>query len=129
MVNMKRLIALLLAAALALSLVACGNNANNTTDTISEDDFIGTWEREFTNSDNEKIKQTIEIYEGGTGHFTITHYDGEADNNYDGTWELNDDVLNFSYTLVTIGLKIDKSSNPVSLIRVDDSSAIFNKIG
>ena len=48
MVNMKRLIALLLAAALALSLVACGNNTNNTTDTISEDDFIGTWEREFT---------------------------------------------------------------------------------
>ena len=126
--NMKRLIALILAAALALSLAACANNESNTADIVSEDDFIGTWEREFTNSDNEKIKQTIEIYKGGTGHFTITHYDGEADNNYDGTWELNDDVLNFTYTFVTIGLEIDKSSNPISLIRVDDSDAIFNKV-
>lgn len=125
---MKRLAVMLLSVALLLSVTACGGTGG-ASNAVSEDDLIGTWEREFTNSDGEEIGQILEIYKGGTGHFTITHDNGEGDNNYDGTWEMEDDVLNFTYTFVTIGLTFDPSSDPVSLVRVDDSSAIFYKAG
>lgn len=123
-------LAMLLVVIMSISLVACGGNNTSSDEnvvSVTKDDYVGTWKRIFFNSDNECVTQIVEIYKGGTGHFTIRK-SGESDSNYNATWELNDDVLNFTYSSVTIGLELDIASAPHTLIRVDDDSAIFEKI-
>lgn len=134
---MKKLFALLLALVMSISLVACGGggdtkNTNNTTSqpdvTELKDYAIGTWERSFTASTGENIKQVMEIYKGGTGKFIIySNNDGE----FSATWEIQDDVLNFTYSspvTATYGFTLDTEDGLLTLTRVDDSSVIFIKV-
>ena len=126
---MKKIVAMLLVVIMSISLVACsGNNASSDENvaSVTKDDYIGTWERIFFNSNNEAVTQIMEVYKGGTGHFTIRK-SGESDSNYDATWELNDNILNFKYGSTPIGFEIDMSTDPYTLIRVDDNTAIFEK--
>ena len=151
---MTKTITLLFTFTLMLMFVACGGNStfdkenvNNAStnmprgvsttapeeESIDKNDtklYLGTWEREFTINDNENIKQTLSIYKGGTGRFVIHHYNGERDSDYTATWEITDEVLNFSYgSFITLGLEIDTSSIPISLVEVANSNAIFYKVG
>lgn len=134
---MKKIIALLLVAVLCFSLVACGggddtqisNNASSEPDVTELKDYaIGTWERSFTTSTGENIKQVMEIYKGGTGKFFIY---SNNDGTFPATWEIQDDVLNFTYSspvTATYGFTLDTEGGLLTLTRVDDSSAIFTKI-
>ena len=50
--------------------------------------------------------------------------------NYNATWEINDDVLNFTYgsiAPVTLGFELDVSANPNTIVRVDDKTVIYEK--
>lgn len=136
---MKQIVSLILALALCLSLCACGggNDAPQATDTPAEtpplelkDYVLGTWERNFTTSDGQEIKQVIEVYKGGTGKFYIfTDKDYES-GYFQSSWEIQDDVLNFTYggsISVTLGLILDTESQPMTLTQVDDNTAIFVK--
>ena len=135
---MKKPLLIVLTLAMLLSLCACGGGGQNaevpnasTETAITKDSYIGTWKRVFVNDDNETITQTLEVYKGGTGKFTI-HYgkEGKSDSNYNATWEINDDVLNFTYgsvASVTIGLELDVSTDPNILVRVDDESVIYKR--
>lgn len=132
---MKKPLLIVLALALLLSLCACGSGGQNAEvsndSTETKENFIGTWKRVFVNSDNETITQTLEVYKGGTGKFTIHYGSGnQSDSNYNATWEINDDVLNFTYgsiAPVTLGFELDVSANPNTIVRVDDKTVIYEK--
>ena len=126
---MKKTVSLILALMMCLSLCACGGNGDTNTPAESQpaelkDSVLGTWERKFTTSEGQNVKQIIEIYKGGTGKFLI-YSDGES--SYQASWEIKDDVLNFTYSHITLGLILDATVEPMTLTRVDDDSAIFVK--
>ena len=135
---MKKPLLIVLTLAMLLSLCACGGGGqsaevpNASTETaITKDSYIGTWKRVFVNSDNDTITQTIEVYKGGTGKFTIHDGSGkQSDSYYNATWEINDDVLNFTYGSVaslTLGFELDVSTTPNTIVRVDDETIIYKK--
>lgn len=125
---MRKLTTLLLAAALALSLVACGGGGSQST--IDESTITGTWEGVFESKDkdDDTITQTLELYKGGTGKLTSVHSNGESDNTFSGTWELKDDVLNFSYLSTTMGYEIKISDNQMSLTNLEYTYITLNKV-
>ena len=139
---MKRIIFLLLALVMCLSLCACGGNdapstpeaPEATEKTLETKDYvIGTWERNFTTSEDEDVRQVMEVYKGGTGKFFIytVHNGLEKNGSFEASWEIRDDVLNFTYggsIDVTLGLILDISAQPMTLTQVDDSNAIFVKV-
>ncbi|MBE7016362.1 MAG: hypothetical protein E7417_06065 [Ruminococcaceae bacterium] len=96
---MRKIIALLLAVIMCLSLVGCSEEKQNTNNTSTEQDIkdcvIGTWERSFTTSTGEDVKQVMEIYKGGSGKFFIY---SNNDGTFPATWEIQDNVLNFTYS-------------------------------
>lgn len=134
---MKKVISLVLALLMCLSLCACGgNNAPEATETPTEtqtielkDCVVGTWERNFTTSDGEEVKQVIEAYKGGTGKFFIYTVENglEKNGSFQASWEIRDDVLNFTCgsSSVTLGLILDTDAKPMTLTRVDDTTAVF----
>ncbi len=125
---MRKLTILLLAAALALSLVACGGGGSQST--VDESTITGTWEGVFESKDkdDDTITQTLELYKGGTGKLTSVHSNGESDNTFSGTWELKDDVLNFSYLSTTMGYEIKTSDNQMSLTNLEYTYITLNKV-
>ena len=132
---MKKLITLLLATVLTLSLAACGGGSDTSSGgessqiTVDESTITGTWEGVFESEDkDDTITQTLELYKGGTGKLTSVHSNGESDNNFSGTWELKDDVLNFSYLSTTIGYEIKTSDNQISLTNLERTYITLNKI-
>ena len=139
---MKKLgVALILA--MAVSLSACGASAATETSVAEEtdvkvqnteneseketDQVIGTWKRHFTTDDGESVWQIIDIYEGGTGLFTIKHDNGDSDNEYKSTWELSGEILNITYSGRTMGYKLESTDGTATLTRVDDDTATFKK--
>ena len=108
---MKKVLSLILALVMCLSLCACGGTSNGTEPTITEptiteptekelkDLVVGTWIREYT-FDGKSFVTTINIYKGGTGTFqteddySITDYIGGEEVPDSTTWEIVDDVLN-----------------------------------
>ena len=125
---MRKLTILLLAAALALSLVDCGGGGSQST--VDESTITGTWEGVFESKDkdDDTITQTLELYKGGTGKLTSVHSNGESDNTFSGTWELKDDVLNFSYLSTTMGYEIKTSDNQMSLTNLEYTYITLNKV-
>lgn len=89
---MKKLLTLMLVAALALSMVACGGNnteseptpaesqETNAVDKNDKTNYVGTWETEH---------YRLEITKGGVGRYETT--DGTTP--YDLNWEVTDEVL------------------------------------
>ena len=135
---MKKLLALTLAAALALSLVACGGGGgagDNSTPspedveiTIDDNSVVGTWSGEFQSEDgNNTIRRTIVLYKGGTGELTSTNSNGRDNTHFSGTWELKDNVLNFSYLGQTQGYEISVSENTMSMTNFERSNIILYK--
>ncbi len=114
---MKKIIALFLVAVLCFSFAACGENKS------LKDEVVGTWVREFTGENGKKIQQVLEIYEGGTGELNST-----GGYHYEGKWNIEDDVLNFSYTFVTRGFHIDTSASPMTLTEVSNEESVFVKV-
>jgi len=126
---MKKVLSMILAFVLCLSLCACGKNGGTDSSAESQslevkDYVIGTWERCFTNSKGQNVKQTIEIYKGGTGKFLIY---SDREYSYVANWEIKDDILNFTYTMITLGLILDTTADPMTLTQVDDDTAVFRK--
>lgn len=113
---MKKCILSLSALLLIVLLLGCGQP--------STDAYLGTWSRSDTNN-GDTFTQIIEIYKGGTGHFTIKHSNGESDNSYTATWEIKDNTLNFKYSHVTIGLELNGSKD--SLVSVDGTKKLYTK--
>lgn len=133
---MKKALSLILALVMCLSLCACGNGSN-TTDTLTEtqtlelkDCVIGTWERNFTSSEGNAIRQVIEVYQGGTGKFSyyVVGNGTEKDGSFPATWEIKDGVMNFKYGFAPLGYLLDSSAQPMTLTQVDDANVIFVKI-
>lgn len=69
----------------------------------------------------------MDVYEGGTGLFTIKHDNGDSDNEYTSTWEMDGEVLNLTYSGRTTGYKLQSTDDGTTLTRVDDDSAVFKK--
>lgn len=138
--RMKKIVSLLLFFVFCLSVCACSSEGNNTQapdateETLETKDYvIGTWERNFTTSEDEYVRQVMEVYKGGTGKFFIytVHNGLEKNGSFEASWEIRDDVLNFTYggsIDVTLGLILDISAQPMTLTQVDDSNAIFVKV-
>lgn len=136
---MKKLFALMLAAAMALSLAACGgsngtenNNTSSEEDTeitIDDNSVIGTWSGEFQSREdsNNTMRRTIVLYKGGTGEFTSTNSNGKKGTHFSGTWELKDDVLNFSYLDQTHGYGISVSENTMSMTNFERPYIVLYK--
>lgn len=94
--TMKKLFALMLAAALALSLTACGGGAGDN-NTSSEEDapivvksstttYIGDWA--YDTGKGNVI--TYHFIKGGTGYYEQST---EKDSQWQFTWEIKDDVV------------------------------------
>ena len=102
---MKKVIALLLVIILCISLFACSKEENEAL--LLKDRVIGTWvskykvvSEDFSMGDvGDEFCYTIKIYKGGTG--VIFGYNITTEKvygKYTLQWELNDDVLNITYT-------------------------------
>lgn len=130
---MKQIISLLLALIMCLSLCACAGE--ETEPTLEMKDYVlGTWERNFTSSEGDDVRQVMEVYKGGTGKFFIYTVEKglEKNGSFQAGWEIRDDVLNFTYggsIEVTLGLVLNNSAQPMTLTQVDDATAVFTKIG
>ena len=100
---MKKIFPLILAVALALSLVACGggqgNNESSEAAGLTNEQCIGTWKWSFEDSPDKTNlggAETLELSDGGVGKGTgpLTS-DGSY---YPLTWEIEDDILKISFT-------------------------------
>ena len=95
---MKKLLSVMLAAAMILSLAACGSSGGYD-EKAEKDELVGTWKAvsaKYNGEDYDIPVITIEAREDGTFTFTV----GESTPS-EGTWT-ND---NGSYTFTAIGLK------------------------
>ena len=113
---------LLFVLSLMLCLLVCGCKG------IANDDVIGTWYGEYTSPDDGVVrKRTLEIYKGGTGHMET--YDVEESENYkfDGTWEIADDILNYSYLSTTTGYEIKSVNGIYTLTQIDKPYIVLEK--
>ena len=130
---MKKLLALILAAALALSLVACGGGKTSLSDVA-----VGTWSGEFTwKAENSSIPSgtrmivVVDIYTGGTGSLISLPYDeynaGQSHATNPGTWEVTDDALNFhsSSDDITYGFVFDEEQ--VTLTSTSNNDIVLTK--
>lgn len=130
---MKKLLALILAAALALSLVACSGGGAE--DINPNDVAIGTWKGEYTVRKGNALIPAgtrmiiiLEIYQGGTGrqerYLYDKYEDGEPNTSMPGTWEVSDGVLNFTedgmFGSHTTGFDFDIEQETLTALWHDD---------
>lgn len=113
---MKKVIALLLVAVMCLSLVACGEVKS------LKDELVGTWVCVYTDESGKEIEQVLDIYKGGTAEFNSS-----AGVHNEGTWKIEDGVLNYSVLLFTRGFSIDTSASPMTLTDVSHEEIVFIK--
>ena len=123
---MKKLLALLLAAAMCFSLVACGGKV--------EDAVIGDWTGDFVygsttihangNSDmcleaGHKATTTLSIYNGGAMQFVVRSNETGFETKNSGTWEVSDGVLVITYSNwggdKVLSFVVDADSTPNTL--------------
>ena len=101
---MKKFLSLLLALVMCISLVACGDNSNQSEPTsndatVSEksekDKYLGVWEYigEIP-SDSDRYVQQLKIYKGGTGERVVIDKTLSEPIVLAFSWEINDDVFN-----------------------------------
>ena len=131
---MKKLLALMLAAALALSLVACGGG--NRTENIDPNDVaVGTWKGEYTVEKGSvftpagtRMIMILEIYQGGTGRLERYLYDkyedGDPNTSVPGTWEVTDGALNFTENSIIgnspLGFAFDVEQKTLTCFSIDN---------
>ena len=130
---MKKLLALILAAALALSLVACGGG-DGTEDIDLNDVAVGTWKGEYTVEKGSvftpagtRMIMILEIYQGGTGRLERYLYDkyedGEPNTSNPGTWEVTDGALNFTENSIgnsPLGFAFDMEQETLTSFSIDN---------
>lgn len=104
---MKKLLALILAAALALSLVACGGGKADYAELV-----LGDWTGDYDAMNNatigvrdgkeihpgDSMTETLSVFKGGTAEILLHDNDTGAEQTYSATWEVSDDVLIISRT-------------------------------
>ena len=133
---MKKLLALILAAVLALSLVACGggsgagddntpsgwNNSEPTTDELDRNDtsnYVGVWETEH---------YRLTINSGGVGRYEEIK---ETGGYYDLTWEVTDEVLVTQISFFGMEhkavLELDEDAASLSVVQFGFPSYIENE--
>lgn len=128
--SMKRTGMFILLLIVVLSLFACGND-----DSKDKEEFnpVGTWATSFeiteTEAGNQKgdiITWTFYNYEGGSGKFTITNSRTPLQNGeFNTTWEMKDEVVNITYSSITMGFRVDKDND--TLNPVDGSSKVLKR--
>lgn len=135
---MKKLIALLSAAVMCLSLAACGDSGVNI-----EEAIIGDWSGDFeyqgatlhANGDSDmciakghNATTTLSIFKGGAMQFTLRSNETGYEITTSGTWELSDGVLVLSYNFglsdVTLSWEIDTENTPYCL-NVQGKNGLF----
>ena len=128
---MKKIIALLLAIVMCLSMCACGTTGKNMKDSI-----VGTWKYyyELTEASvyyenvGDKCVQTIELYKGGTGR--IYWYNETADHegsNVPLTWEIKDDIVNITYDIGVVCNKGYEYDYETDKLKTVDGSRVFER--
>ncbi len=88
---MKKILVLILAAVLLLSLAACGGAAPSEPADPSKV-AIGKWELKMTMPDGVKSEQYLEFNEDGTGAYTLIE-DGEQTSAYDFEWTYENELF------------------------------------
>ena len=101
---MKKILSLLLALAMCISLVACGNNDNqveptsndtNISEKSEKDKYIGVWEYVGEiSSDSDRYPHQMKVYKGGSGERVIVDKNNSEPIILPFSWEINDDVFN-----------------------------------
>ena len=134
---MKKLLALLLAAIMCVSLVACGNDTTSkeeketvrteSTESTAQDSIgelcVGTWKWDFKASEsNDWGVETMELFKGGTGKGTNSmHSEGQY---YPLTWEVKDDVLVVSFEADPLSCAFELDGDKLTST---DGKLIYNK--
>lgn len=131
---MKKLLALLLAIIMCISLIACGNNTASieesetvNTESTAQDNIselcIGTWKWDFKNSEsNDWGVETMELFKGGTGKGTNSmHSNGQY---YPLTWEVKDGILVVSFEADPLSCAFEVD---VEQMTSTDGKLIYNK--
>lgn len=131
---MKKILALLLAAIMCVSLVACGNDTTSkeenetvNTESTAQDSIgglcVGTWEWDFKASEsNDWGVETMELFKGGTGKGTNSMCsEGEY---YPLTWEVKDDVLVVSFEADPLSCAFELDGDKLTST---DGKLIYNK--
>lgn len=121
---MKKILCLLLALVMCISLVACGNGKS--------DDLIGTWTCKRTKGqDNlsQESTKTIELYEGGNCYcYNKGSFDNKEYNNFSGTWKLEKDLVTITLsTGAVLGYKVNTNTIPYTLTFQRDSELVLTK--
>ena len=128
---MKRLLALLLAAVMCLSLAACGNRSdsetqpneagntsgakeNNTLDKNDKENYLGVWETE-TDEGTKHFRLTLN--KGGVGKYENLLNNGEG---YDLSWEVTDETLITEISFMGMEHK--------AVLELDDGASCLNII-
>ncbi len=126
---MKKALALLLALVMCLSLVACGENTNNSTADVSEI-VIGDWSGEYESQYKVKyggkdvnigdtMTLTVSIFKGGA--MQIHRYDNDtgAEITWSGTWEETDGIIVLTHdnaiSVVTISYELKLDAEPYTM--------------
>ena len=139
---MRKMIALLLAVIMCLSLVGCGGNKVDVSEAVIGD-RIGVSEYQgvkvSASSDNKlcveaghNVTTTLSIFKGGTMQFTVHGNETGYEFTTDGTWEVSDDVLVITYTFSMIsgekatGWEVDTDTTPYTL-NVQGTDRFFPK--
>lgn len=116
---MKKIVALILALTMCLSLCACGGTAK------TEDAIIGTWEYNFklketgaAGKKGDDYQQKLELYSGGTGKLEYNNLtSGEDHGNPSLTWEVEENIVNITFQSGfggVVGLTYDATNDTLS---------------
>lgn len=129
---MKKVLALLLAMVLVLSLAACGGQQG-----LKSEDCIGTWVNSYKLTEHslggdagDDFNNTIELYKGGTGRISWNNETtGENHGDISLKWEIADDIINIDYEdnfgNNTLGLEYNKEKE--ALVSVDGKNTFKRK--
>lgn len=98
---MKKILALLLAAVMCLSLVACGGG----------EDYSGKWVAEWTvEKTNNSVSKTLELYEDGTFKETTTS-SAKGYEEFQGSWKVKGNEIILEFTKLVEGEHICFDTN------------------
>ena len=111
---MKKILSLMLAMVLVLSLAACGggakseNNGKEKGGESVEEAVIGDWTGDYVYNGisigdhsfdaGQSVTTTLNIFKGGTIQFMLHNNETNSEMDFNGKWEISDDVLVITYT-------------------------------